>query len=251
MKLTTLQQAEEYLRRGQLKQAARVLKRAVQTGNAPLEYYLRLAELYRIQENWREAIDAVREALARQPQAVPARERLVELLLESGRTAEAVEECRQWLRETPNHPTPLEHLLDAYWQAMDYENALQAANQLVMLHPKSPHYRMRRARLLGNLGRHAEAISDYEFLAFQAGAPIEIIVWATIELERLDLMQIDRVLDLVMEDPLFRIKFLRDPVGAARERGYVFSRVGERVLEGMPQNIRNLPKPPRRYVDYN
>ncbi len=251
MKLTTLQQAEEYLRRGRLKQAVRVLKRAVQAGDAPLEYHLRLADAYRMQENWRDAINAVREALRCQPNAAPARERLVELLIESGRLAEAVTECRQWLREMPNHPTPLEHLLDAYWQSMDYERALQAANQLVMLQPQSPHYRMRRARLLDNLGCHAQALSDYEYLAFEATAPIEVIIWATIELERLDRLQMDRVLHLLTEDSLFRIKFLRDPVEATRERGYVFSRVGERLLEVMPEILHELPKPPRRYADYS
>ncbi|GIV08611.1 MAG: hypothetical protein KatS3mg019_0702 [Fimbriimonadales bacterium] len=251
MKLTTLQQAEEYVRSGRLKQAVRVLKRAVQAGNAPLEYHLRLAEVYRLQENWHDAIDVMREALRCQPNAVPARERLVELLIESGHLAEAVAECRQWLRETPNHPTPLEHLLDAYWQSMDYEHALQAANQLVMLQPQSPHYRMRRARLLDNLGCHAQALRDYEYLAFEAAAPIEVMLWATFELERLDRMQMNRVMHLLTEDSLFRIKFLRDPVGATRERGYVFSRVGERMLEVMPETLHELPKPPRRYADYS
>lgn len=51
MKSTTLQQAEAYLQRGRLKQAARVLRRAMQSGEASLECYLRLAEVYRLQEN--------------------------------------------------------------------------------------------------------------------------------------------------------------------------------------------------------
>jgi tetratricopeptide (TPR) repeat protein len=252
MKPTTLQQAEEYLQRGRLKQAARVLRRAVQSGDAPLECYLRLAEVCRLQENWRDAIDAIRAALQCQPDSVVARERLIELLIESGRLAEAVAECERWLSEMPEHPTPLEHLLDAHWHAMDYLRALQAANRLVHLQPRNAHYRMRRARLLDNLGRHAEAISDYEQLAFETGAPLEIIAWAMLELERLDRMQMRQLMRLLMEDTLFWVKFVRDPKGAARERGFIFSRVGEEVLETLPETLlREMPRPPRRNAGYS
>jgi tetratricopeptide (TPR) repeat protein len=244
MKPTTLQQAEEYLQRGRLKQAARVLRRAVQSGDAPLECYLRLAEVCRLQENWRDAIDAIRAALQCQPDSVVARERLIELLIESGRLAEAVAECEHWLSEMPEHPTPLEHLLDAHWHAMEYLRALQAANRLVHLQPRNAHYRMRRARLLDNLGRHAEAISDYEWLAFEAHAPRGITVWATLELQRLDRLQIRQLMRLLMEDALFWVKFIRDPKDAARERGFIFSRVGEEVLETLPDTLlREMPRP--------
>jgi tetratricopeptide (TPR) repeat protein len=252
MKPTTLQQAEEYLQRGRLKQAARVLRRAVQSGDAPLECYMRLAEVCRLQENWRGAIDAIRAALQRQPDSIPARERLIELLIESGRFAEAVAECERWLSEMPEHPTPLEHLLDAHWQAMDFGRALDAANQLVQLQPHAAHYRLRRARLLDNLGRHAEAISDYEWLAFEASAPLEITVWATLELQRLDRIQMRQLMRLLMEDALFWVKFIRDPKGAARERGFIFSRVGELLLETLPETLlREMPRPPRRNAGYS
>ncbi|MCS6923939.1 MAG: tetratricopeptide repeat protein [Fimbriimonadales bacterium] len=251
MKPTTLQQAEEYVRRGRLKQAIRVLRRAVRSGQASLECYLRLAECYRLQENWHRAISTMRAALRSQPHATPVRERLVELLIESGQFTEAVSECQHWLRETPNHPVPLEHLLDAYWQSMDYEHALQVANQLVMLQPQSPHYRLRRARLLDNLGRHAQALSDYEQLAFDYSAPLEITLWALTELERLDRLQMDQMVHLLAEDPVFRLKFLRDPIAAARERGFVFSRIGEPMLESVSDALRELPRPPRRYAEYN
>jgi len=205
-----------------------------------------------MQENWRGAIDAIRAALQRQPDSIPARERLIELLIESGRLAEAVAECEHWLSEMPEHPTPLEHLLDAHWHAMDYLRALQAANRLVHLQPRNAHYRMRRARLLDNLGRHAEAISDYEQLAFEAGAPLEIIAWAMLELERLDRIQMRQLMRLLMEDALFWVKFIRDPKDAARERGFIFSRVGEEVLETLPETLlREMPRPPRRNAGYS
>jgi tetratricopeptide (TPR) repeat protein len=252
MKPTTLQQAEEYLQRGRLKQAARVLRRAVQSGDAPLECYLRLAEVCRMQENWRDAIDAIRAALQCQPDSVVARERLIELLIESGRLAEAVAECERWLSEMPEHPTPLELLLDAHWHAMDYPRALQAANRLVNLQPYAAHYRLRRARLLDNLGRRGEAVRDYEWLAFEAHAPRGITVWATLELQRLDRLQIRQLMRLLMEDALFWVKFIRDPKDAARERGFIFSRVGEEVLETLPDTLlREMPRPLRHNAGYS
>jgi len=252
MKPTTLQQAEEYLQRGRLKQAARVLRRAVQSGDAPLECYLRLAEVCRMQENWRDAIDAIRAALQCQPDSVVARERLIELLIESGHLAEAVAECERWLQEMPEHPTPLEHLLDAHWHAMDYLRALQVANRLVQLQPYAAHYRLRRARLLDNLGRRGEAVRDYEWLAFEAHAPRGITVWATLELQRLDRLQIRQLMRLLMEDALFWVKFIRDPKDAARERGFIFSRVGEEVLEALPDTLlRELPRPLRHNAGYS
>ena len=252
MKPTPLQRAEEYLQRGRLKQAARVLRRAVQSGDAPLECYLRLAEVCRLQENWRGAIEAIRAALQCQPDAIPVRERLIELLIESGRLAEAVAECERWLQETPDHPIPLEHLLDAHWHAMDYPRALQAANRLVNLQPHDANYRLRRARLLDNLGRRGEAVRDYEWLAFEAHAPRGITVWATLELQRLDRLQIRQLMRLLMEDALFWVKFIRDPKGAARERGFTFSRVGEEVLETLPDTLlREMPRPPRRNAGYS
>ena len=205
-----------------------------------------------MQENWRGAIDAIRAALECQPDSIPARERLIELLIESGRLAEAVAECEHWLSEMPEHPTPLELLLDAHWHAMDYPRALQAANRLVNLQPHDANYRLRRARLLDNLGRHAEAISDYEQLAFEAGAPLEIMAWAMLELERLDRIQMRQLMRLLMEDALFWVKFIRDPKGAARERGFIFSRVGEEVLETLPDTLlREMPRPPRRNAGYS
>jgi hypothetical protein len=122
----------------------------------------------------------------------------------------------------------------------------------VRLQPHAAHYRLRRARLLDNLGRHAEAIIDYERLAFETGAPAEIMVWASLELERLDQLQMHLMVRLLMEDALFWVKFMRDPKGAARERGFTFSRVGEQLLETLPDTLlREMPRPPRRYAGYN
>jgi hypothetical protein len=132
------------------------------------------------------------------------------------------------------------------------ELALQAANRLVNLQPHDAHYRLRRARLLDNLGRRGEAVRDYEWLAFEAHAPRGITVWATLELQRLDRLQIRQLMRLLMEDALFWVKFIRDPKDAARERGFIFSRVGEEVLEALPDTLlRELPRPLRHNAGYS
>jgi hypothetical protein len=73
-----------------------------------------------------------------------------------------------------------------------------------------------------------------------------------LELERLDRIQMRQLMRLLMEDTLFWVKFVRDPKGAARERGFTFSRVGEEVLETLPDTLlRELPRPPRRNAGYS
>jgi len=73
-----------------------------------------------------------------------------------------------------------------------------------------------------------------------------------LELERLDRIQMRQLMRLLMEDALFWVKFVRDPKGAARERGFAFSRVGEEVLEALPETLlREMPRPPRRNAGYS
>ncbi len=57
---------------------------------------------------------------------------------------------------------------------------------------------------------------------------------------------------LLMEDALFWVKFIRDPKDAARERGFIFSRVGEEVLETLPDTLlREMPRPLRHNAGYS
>ncbi len=246
-------QVDECVRKGRLDRAIRMLHQVLESGTNSLECYIRLAELYRRKHNWQSAIGALRSALSLNPDSDTLRKQMVEMLIESGDFASAEQECRSWLVLQPNHPTPLELLLETYTTQMDYGRALQIAERLVRLQPLSPHYRFRRARLLKTVGRIEEAISDYEHLAFAESewVPFEVGLLARIELESLDYHQLDTLFHLLMEDKVFRLKFIHDPVVSARERGFHFSRVGEAMLEQVPESLREMPKFPRHYGSYH
>ncbi len=244
-------QVDECVRKGRLDQAIQMLNRVLESGNQPLECYVRLAELYRKKHNLHSAIGAIRNALSLSPESDTLRKQMVEMLIESGDFATAEQECRQWLTQHPEHPTPLELLLENYTTQKRYHQALQIAERLVRLQPLSPHYRYRRARLLRKLGRINEAVDDYEHLAFNESLPWEIILLARMELEHLDHLQLDSVFHLLVEDKVFRFKFLHDPIHTVRERGFHFSRVGEAMLEQVPDALRESPMFPRRYGSYH
>ncbi|MFQ3611118.1 MAG: tetratricopeptide repeat protein [Fimbriimonadales bacterium] len=244
-------QVDECVRKGRLDRAIQMLHQVLETGKQPLECYVRLAELYRRKHNWQNAIGAIRNALLLNPESDTLRKQMVEMLIESGDFASAEQECRMWLALEPNHPTPLELLLEVYTTQMDYGRALPIAERLVRLQPLSHHYRFRRARLLKAVGRLHQAIDDYEQLAFDESVPFELVLLSRMELESLDYHQMDTLFHLLMEDKLFRLKFLHDPVPSARERGFHFSRVGEAMLEQVPEALRELPKFPRHNGSYH
>ncbi len=250
MKVPSLEQAERCVRRGRYKRAIQILQHVLSQGHSSAECYLRLAELYRLEGDWRQAIAVLHTALYQVQDTTSVRERLVEILLENGNYAEAIAECEAWIQESPDHPTPLEHLLEAYWHKMDYDHALEVANRLVNLQPQSPDYRLQRASLLDQLGRIQEAIEDYQHLAWNESVPADVMVLAQLELERLDADQLDMLVPLLVEDPIFRLKFLHNPSSAVQERGFRFSPFGEMLLDQLIANLRKMPLLPKPYAYY-
>jgi tetratricopeptide (TPR) repeat protein len=117
---------------------------------------------------------------------------------------------------------------------------LEVANRLVQLQPNAAHYRLRRARLLDEMGRHAQAVEEYQRLAEDISAPLEVIFLAHLELQRLDQQQLEVLMPLLIEDVAFRLEFLRDPIEAVRQRGFRFSEVGEEMLALLPEEMRPL-----------
>ncbi|MEN3000891.1 MAG: hypothetical protein ABDI19_03505 [Armatimonadota bacterium] len=246
-----VEQAEQYIRQGKVRWAIRLLRQAADSGEAPLLCYCKLAELYRMQRQYQRAIWALRRAMRHATDPEPLRALLIEVMIESGDWEGVVQECRRWLRESPDHPVPLEHLMDAYWQRMEFLQALEVANRLVQLQPSAPHYRLRRARLLDDMGRRAQAVEEYQQLVADSTAPIEIAFLAQLELERLDHQQMEVLMPLLMEDPAFRLAFLHDPIGAVRQRGFRFSAAGEEMLAYFPEEMRQMQDQVKRYGSYS
>jgi tetratricopeptide (TPR) repeat protein len=123
---------------------------------------------------------------------------------------------------------------------MQLRQALEVANRLVQLQPNAAHYRLRRARLLDEMGRHAQAVEEYQRLAEDISAPLEVIFLAHLELQRLDQQQLEVLMPLLIEDVAFRLEFMHDPIEAVRQRGFRFSEVGEEMLALLPEEMRPL-----------
>ncbi|MCS7066250.1 MAG: tetratricopeptide repeat protein [Fimbriimonadales bacterium] len=251
MKGLLVEQVEKCIRQGKVRRAIRLLRQAADAGEAPLLCYRKLAELYRMQRQYQRAIWALRQAMRHTSDHDPLRTLLIEVMMESGDWNSAVQECRRWLRESPDHPIPLEHLMDAYWHRMEFQQALEFANRLVQLQPTSPHYRLRRARLLDEMGRRAQAVEEYQRLAVDISAPLEVALLAQLELERLDRQQLEILMPLLMEDPAFRLEFMRNPVEAVRQRGFRFSAAGEEMLIYFPEEMRLMSDQAKRYGSYS
>jgi len=204
-----------------------------------------------MQRQYRRAIWALRQAMRHTLDATPLRAMLIEVMIESGDGEGAVRECRRWLQEAPDHPTPLEHLMDFYWRQREFQQALELANRLVQLQPTSPYYRLRRACLLDDMGRYAQAVEDYQRLTDDEMAPIEVALLAQMELDRLDRQQMEVLIPLLMEDVVFRVEFLRNPIEAVRERGFRFSDDGEQMLAYLPNEMRQMSDHMRRHGGYS
>ncbi len=246
-----LQDAENYIQQGKVQHAIYLLRLMACICESPSICYQKLAELYRKQRRYSRAIWALRQAIRFADNPDPYRAALIEVLLESGRWRVAIRECRRWLRQSPDHPIPLERLMDVYWRRMEFQRALELANRLVQLLPASAHHRLRRAHLLEDMGRYAQAAEEYQRLVEDDSAPFEVMVTASLDLRRLDHQQLTVLVPLLMEDPAFRLEFLRDPVAAVRQRGFRFSPAGEEMLTDFPDEMQWMTQRTRRHGGYS
>jgi tetratricopeptide (TPR) repeat protein len=251
MKATLVEQIERCVQQGKVRRAIRLLREAVAAGESPSTCYQKLAELYRMQHQYSRAIWALRQAMRYTADPSPLRAMLIEVMIESGDGEGAVQECRRWLQEVPDHPIPLEHLMDFYWRQREFQQALELAHRLVQLQPTSPYYRLRRACLLDDMGRYAQAVEDYQRLTEDEMAPLEVAFLAQMELERLDRQQMEVLMPLLMEDVAFRVEFLRNPIEAVRERGFRFSDAWEEMLTYFPDEMRQIVHQMRRHGSYS
>jgi predicted Zn-dependent protease len=251
MNATLVEQVERCVQQGKVRRAIRLLREAVAAGESPSSCYSKLAELYRMLRQYPRAIWALRQAMRYATDPNPLRAMLIEVMMESGDGERALRECRRWLRESPDHPIPLEHLMELYWRQKAFHQALELANRLVQLQPTSPYHRLRRACLLSEMGRYAQAVEDYQRLTNDEMAPLEVAFLAQMELERLDRQQMERLMPLLMEDVVFRLEFLRNPIHAIRERGFRFSDIGEEMLAYLLDEMRPILHEMKRHGSYS
>jgi tetratricopeptide (TPR) repeat protein len=122
-----------------------------------------LARLYRFQNQHAEAEKVLRQILAHDSDSGPALEQLSQLLIDQGRSQEAIELLTRAAGDSAS-PDIYDLLGDAYSQAKDYPNAEKAYQQAVAGDPDDPGHRHGLAQALLSEDKYAEALAQFNKL---------------------------------------------------------------------------------------
>jgi len=123
-----------------------------------------LARLYRFQNKHAEAEKVLRQVLAHESDNGPALEQLSQLLIDQGRSQEAIELLTRAAGDSAS-PDIYDLLGDAYSQAKDYPNAEKAYQQAIAGDPDDPGHRHGLAQALLSEDKYAEALEQFNKLA--------------------------------------------------------------------------------------
>ncbi|MGA8766321.1 MAG: tetratricopeptide repeat protein [Candidatus Acidiferrales bacterium] len=123
-----------------------------------------LARLYRFQNQHAEAEKVLRRILAHDSDNGPALEQLSQLLIDQGRSQEAIELLTHAAGDTAS-PDVYDLLGDAYSQAKDYPKAEQAYRQAIAADPEDPGHRHGLAQALLSEDKYAEALEQFNKLS--------------------------------------------------------------------------------------
>jgi tetratricopeptide (TPR) repeat protein len=128
------------------------------------ESALWLARLYRLKNEHEKAEQVLRSILKSDPENEPAVEQLTQLLMDEGKSAEAVTLLEGITAHSPS-PVLLDLLGDAYTQAHDLAKAESAYRQAVELDPSEPSHQRGLGQTLLAEEKYPEALKVYEKLS--------------------------------------------------------------------------------------
>jgi len=123
-----------------------------------------LARLYRFQNQHAEAEKVLRQILAHESDNGPALEQLSQLLIDQGRSQEAIELLTRAAGDSAS-PDIYDLLGDAYSQAKDYANAEKAYGEAIAGDPDDPGHRHGLAQALLSEDKYAEALEQFNKLS--------------------------------------------------------------------------------------
>lgn len=132
----------------------------------PMDAYsaLWLARLYRFENRHGDAETVLRGIVQRNPDSGPALEQLSQLLIDQGRSAEAIELLER-AAGSDSSPDAYDLLGSAYAQSKDFARAEQAYRKAVELDPDDPDHRRGLAQALLTERKYAGALEQYRKLA--------------------------------------------------------------------------------------
>ncbi|MGD1211154.1 MAG: tetratricopeptide repeat protein [Candidatus Acidiferrales bacterium] len=123
-----------------------------------------LARLYRFQNQHDEAEKVLRGIVQREPDNEPALEQLSQLLIDEGRSQEAIDLLTQTVDESSS-PDVYDLLGDAYTKSKDYAKAEAAYRKAIEGDPDDPGHRHGLAEALLSQDKYADALEQYKKLS--------------------------------------------------------------------------------------
>jgi tetratricopeptide (TPR) repeat protein len=123
-----------------------------------------LARLYRFENRHTEAEQVLRGLIQREPDNGPALEQLSQLLIDEGRSQEAIDLLTRAAGDSAS-PDVYDLLGDAYTQAKDFPKAEDAYRKAIELDPDDPGHRHGLAQALLSENKYAEALEQFKKLA--------------------------------------------------------------------------------------
>ena len=158
--------ADAYLKLNLYERAAECLQQAVRLKPEDGRYHLQLAGVYRDTGEPDRARQEILAAVRSTEEEVreDAREDYYQLLSEEGQIDEEIASLRRSIDENPYDVESPLTLCDIYIRELEYELALELLERLLNYQPREVRLLESRARILGLMDRHDEAIADYETL---------------------------------------------------------------------------------------
>jgi tetratricopeptide (TPR) repeat protein len=150
--------------RDTLARAAEQYREILRLDPADSEAALWLARLYRLQNEHDHAEAVLRTLLAREPENESGVEQLTQLLLDEGKSKEAISALQAILKRAPT-PRLWELLGDAYTQTQDLPNAERAYRRASDAQPDDINHRKELAQSLLSQEKYPEALEQYQRLA--------------------------------------------------------------------------------------
>jgi tetratricopeptide (TPR) repeat protein len=123
-----------------------------------------LARLYRFENRHTEAEQVLRGLIQREPDNGPALEQLSQLLIDEGRSQEAIDLLTRTAGDSAS-PDIYDLLGDAYNQAKEYPKAEDAYRKAIELDPDDPGHRHGLAQALLSEDKYADALAQFKKLA--------------------------------------------------------------------------------------
>ena len=138
--------------------------------------------------------------------------RRAELNLTHDTWTDAVSVCRSILSKDADHVGALELLAKAQWKGSRNRDLIPTLGRLIALNPYEPGYHALKGAAHQSVGDYENALACYR----RARGCSEVVGLSVLLSEAQDEM----IRQLVAEDPIFRIRYARNPVQACKDSGF-------------------------------